>query len=96
MSSAISTRLRTAESTIGRALNRKFRGHIARVINLIKFVVGNLDNPVKLKEQLFFLGSLHVKKGISLRSSGATLSRVLVQQIGRAYTGPEVEGGGRC
>ena len=47
------------------ALNRQFQGHGQRVMNLVKFVVDNIDNPAKLTEHLLILGNLHVKKKIN-------------------------------
>ena len=47
------------------ALNRQFQGHGQRVMNLVKFVVDNIENPTKLTEHLYILGNLHVKKKIN-------------------------------
>ena len=49
------------------ALNRQFQGHGQRVMNLVKFVVDNIDNPAKLTEHLYILGNLHVKKKINAK-----------------------------
>ena len=46
------------------ALNQKFQAHGTRVMNLIKFVVENIENRDKLKDHLYILGCLHVKKKI--------------------------------
>ena len=45
-------------------LNRKFQAHGMRVMNLVKFVVENIEKPTSLSEQLYALGQLHVRKGI--------------------------------
>ena len=46
------------------ALSRKFQTHGMRVMNLVKFVVENLEKPTSLSEQLYALGQLHARKGI--------------------------------
>ena len=46
------------------ALNRKFQAHGMRVMNLVKFVVENIERPTSLSEQLYALGQLHARKGI--------------------------------
>merc|ERR1719228_1447181 len=47
------------------SMNRAFQSHGLRVMNLVKFVVENIENPGKLHNHMTILGKMHVKKGIN-------------------------------
>jgi len=47
------------------SMNRAFQSHGLRVMNLVKFVVENIENPGKLQNHMTILGKMHVKKGIN-------------------------------